>query len=74
MSKMKKVEGSESLYRTEAGSIVNTDDRAYHSYIRKREQARKKEAVIQDLSNELKEAKEEIAELKDLIKKVLEAK
>lgn len=72
--KMKRVEGSDSLYRTESGSIVNTDEAAYRAYKRKKEASLRKQETITSLSSELDEAKAEIAELKDLIKKVLESK
>lgn len=72
--KMKRVEGSDALYRTESGSIVNTDEAGYLAYKKKKESARRKQETITNLSSELNEAKAEIAELKDLLKKVLESK
>lgn len=72
--KMKRVEGSDALYRTESGSIVNTDEEAYAAYKRKREASARKEESIQTLGSQLKDAQAEIAELKDMLKKVLESK
>jgi len=72
--KMKRVEGSDALYRTENGAIVNTDEAAYNAYKKRREASQRKDETITNLSDELKDAKKEIQELKDLVKKVLESK
>ena len=72
--KMKRVEGNDFLYRTENGSIVNKDEAAYLAYKSKKEASIRKQETITNLSSELNEAKAEIAELKDLLKKVLESK
>ena len=72
--KMKRVEGSDSLYRTEGGSIVNTDEAGYLAYKRKKEASFRKQETMTNLCSELNDAKAEIAELKDLLKKVLESK
>ena len=72
--KMKKVEGSDALYRTDGGSIVNTDDAGYLAYKRRRDASVRKQETISNLGSELSEAKAEIAELKEMLKKVLESK
>ena len=72
--KMKRVEGSDSLYRTSKGSIVNTDNEAFEAYKRKKDASQRKEETIKNLGSELQEAKSEIAELKEMLKKVLESK
>ena len=73
-NKRKRVEGSDHLYRTKNGSIVNTDEAAYNAYKRKKEASFRKNETMTNLSSELNEAKAEIAELKDLIKTILESK
>ena len=72
--KMKRVEGTDNLYRTEGGSIVNTDEAAYLAYKRKKEASFRKEETIQSLGSQLKEAQNEISELKEMLRKVLESK
>ena len=72
--KLKRVEGTDNLYRTPNGAIINTDDGAYNAYVRKKNSSKKKTEEIQCLSKALNEAKEEIKELKEMLRKVLETK
>ena len=67
--KMKRVEGSDSLYRTPEGAIVNTNKEGYEAYKRKRAASIKKEEDMRSLEDQLSEAKQQIEELKELIKK-----
>ena len=61
---MIRVEGQKNLYRDNSGAIVNTDTAQYNQYVRLREKRKleKKEIV---------EIKQEIEELKSLLKEVL---
>lgn len=68
---MLRVEGSSTLYRDESGAIVNTDTQAYLAYKKKRISSKKKEETIESLGSQLKEAQNEIEELKSLIKEFL---
>ncbi len=72
--KLKRVEGSDSLYRTPKGAIINTDKEAYSSYVRKRKANERKCGEMKNLAKELDQAKEEIQELKEMIRKLLDAK
>ena len=69
-----RVEGSNALYRTESGSIVNTDQASFNAYIKKRNSHRLQDEQITSLSVQLLEAKNEIEELKELVKQALEIK
>lgn len=68
---MKRVEGYNNLYRNEIGAIVNTDDSAYLAYKKKRDSANKSVIEIKSLSEQLADAKLEIEELKELVRKAL---
>jgi len=72
--KLKRVEGSDSLYRTPKGAIINTDVGSYNSYMRRKQSNDRKCREMKNLATELDEAKEEIKELKELIRKLLDAK
>ena len=66
MSDMIRVEGHKNLYRDEeSGAILNTDSVGYSEYIKQRE-IRKKERV------EIKNLKNEISEIKSLLKELLD--
>lgn len=67
--KRKRVEGSDVLYRTSKGTIVNTNKAGYDAYKRKKESEKQKKVAMQSLETQLEEAKKQIEELKDLIKK-----
>ena len=71
---MKRVEGHSKLYRTDNGAIINTDSVGYSAYIRKRNSAKRQYDDVDILQKQLEEAKSEIQELKELVKKVLEPK
>ena len=62
------VEGYTTLGRDpSSNSIINTDSTQYDAYIKARNQARKKERSLQDL-------KDEVAELKALVKDLVQKK
>jgi hypothetical protein len=66
MSDMIRVEGHKNLYRDEeSGAILNTDSVGYSEYIKQRE-IRKRERV------EIKNLKNEISEIKSLLKELLD--
>jgi hypothetical protein len=69
-----RVEGSNSLYRTQTGSIVNTDDASFNAYIKKRNSHKFQSEQITSLTSQLLDARNEIEELKELVKKALEIK
>ncbi|MAA92844.1 MAG: hypothetical protein CMQ57_04905 [Gammaproteobacteria bacterium] len=71
MSKKMRVEGTDHLYRTPEGAIVNTNRDAYDAYIRKREYSRSKNQTLESLTLQLEIAKSEIEELKSLIKQII---
>ena len=71
MSKKLRVEGTDHLYRTPEGAIVNTNRDAYDAYIRKRENSRSKNQTLEAITSELEIAKSEIEELKALIKQII---
>ena len=71
MSKKLRVEGTDHLYRTPEGAIVNTSRDAYEAYVRKRENSRSKDQTLEAITSELKIAKSEIEELKSLIKQII---
>ena len=66
MSDMIRVDGHKNLYRDEeSGAILNTDSVGYSEYIKQRE-IRKRERV------EIKNLKNEISEIKSLLKELLD--
>lgn len=72
--KLKRVEGYNNLYRNEHGNIINTDEAAYRAYLKKKNSTKIKDEQISSLSAQLQEAKEEMEELRELVRKVLQAK
>lgn len=62
---MKRVEGYKGLYRNNSGAIVNHDSSALLAYKAKKAASNSKDKELQELRNE-------IDELKDLIKKMLD--
>ena len=72
--KLLRVEGYNNLYRNEHGNIVNNDEAAYHAYLKKKNSTKIKDEQINSLSTQLLEARSEIEELRELVRKVLEAK
>ena len=70
--KKKRVEGRDDLYRNSKGAIVNTDNRAYEAYKKKRDSNARKEETLVSLGDQLEEAKREIEELKSLIKDLID--
>lgn len=67
-----KVEGSSSLVRDTSNSvIVNTDVGSYNAYIANRRRLRDKDAVLAEQANEIAAMKEELSEIKSLLKKLV---
>ena len=62
---MKRVEGYKNLYRNDSGAIVNKDSSSLRAYKNKKHAADLKE-------KEIKELKNEINELKDMLKQILD--
>ena len=73
-NQVKRVEGYNHLYRNESGNIVNRDEAGYQAYIKKKTSAKLSKEKMDNLSTELIDAKNEIEELKELVRKALEAK
>lgn len=67
----KRVEGYNNLYRNEEGAIVNTDSTGFQAYKAKRNSKQEQEVRMNDIERYLGETREEIAELKSLIKQML---
>ena len=61
---MLRVEGQKNLYRDNSGAIVNTDTDQYNQYVKLRERRKLERKEISDI-------KQEIEELKSLLKEVL---
>ncbi len=70
-SNMRRVEGYNHLYRNQSGAIVNIDDSGYLAYKAKRAALADSKTQVSNLGRELKEAKDEINELKSLVKELL---
>ena len=73
-NQIKRVEGYNHLYRNESGNIINRDEAGYQAYMKKKMSAQLSKEKMQNLSSELIDAKNEIEELKELVRKALEAK
>lgn len=73
-NQVKRVEGYNHLYRNESGNIVNRDEAGYQAYVKKKISAKLSKEKMDNLSTELIDAKNEIEELKELVRKALEAK
>jgi hypothetical protein len=67
----KRVEGFRNLYRNESGAIVNTDIAGYLSYKKKKESSKLKQNQVESLGEQLEDAKQEIEELKSLVKQMI---
>ena len=67
----KRVQGYNNLYRNESGAIVNTDVTGYNAYKKKRDSSKLKQDQIESLGTQLEDAKNEINELKDLVKQMI---
>jgi len=67
----KRVQGYNNLYRNESGAIVNTDATGYVAYKKKRDSSKLKQDQIESLGTQLEDAKNEINELKDLVKQMI---
>ena len=68
---MKRVSGYNHLYRNDSGAIVSTDDSGYYAYKAKRAALADAKSQVTNLGNDLKEAKNEIEELKKLVQELL---
>jgi hypothetical protein len=65
MDELIRVDGTQNLYRDmSSGAIVNTDDHGYSQYIAQRERRKKEQ-------DEIKNVKEELNEIKKLLKELL---
>ena len=73
-NQIKRVEGYNHLYSNESGNIINRDEAGYQAYMKKKMSAQLSKEKMQNLSSELIDAKNEIEELKELVRKALEAK
>jgi hypothetical protein len=66
MSDMIRVEGHKNLYRDEeSGAILNTDSVGYSEYLKQREIRKKERGEIKNLKNEISEIKSLLRELLD---------
>jgi hypothetical protein len=66
MSDMIRVEGHKNLYRDEeSGAILNTDSVGYSEYIKQREIRKRERGEIKNLKNEISEIKSLLRELLD---------
>lgn len=72
--KVKRVEGYNHLYRNESGNIINRDEAGYQAYMKKKNADKLSRERVENLTDELASAKNEIEELKELVRKALEAK
>ena len=68
----KRVQGFRDLYRNESGAIVNTDIAGYLSYKKKKDSAKLKQNQVESLGEQLEDAKQEIEELKSLVKQMID--
>ena len=72
MSKILKVEGHVDLVRDEYSSaIVNTNKSDYEKYMQRRKAMKKNNDKIRDACREINNLKQELYEIKDLIKKLV---
>jgi hypothetical protein len=66
MNDMIRVEGHKNLYRDdESGAILNTDSVGYSEYIKQREIRKRERGEIKNLKNEISEIKSLLRELLD---------
>jgi hypothetical protein len=66
---MIRVDGHKNLFRDEqTGAIINCDSLSYQKYINMREEKRKQKTEIEDLKLTTSELKNEITEIKSLLK------
>jgi len=72
MGKVLKVEGYQDLVRDEYSSaIVNTNKSDYEKYMQRRKAMKKNNDKIRDACREINNLKQELYEIKDLIKKLV---
>lgn len=72
MGKVIKVEGYQDLVRDEYSSaIVNTNKSDYEKYMQRRKAMKKNNDKIRDTCREINNLKQELYEIKDLIKKLV---
>lgn len=72
MGKVIKVEGYQDLVRDEYSSaIVNTNKSDYEKYMQRRKAMKKNNDKIRDACREINNLKQELYEIKDLIKKLV---
>ena len=72
MSKVFKVEGHPDLVRDEyTSAIVNTNKSEYEKYMQRKKSKMKNRDEIRDACREINNLKQELYEIKDLIKKLV---
>ena len=72
MGKVLKVEGYQDLVRDEYSSaIINTNKSDYEKYMQRRKAMKKNNDKIRDACREINNLKQELYEIKDLIKKLV---
>ncbi len=72
MSKVLKVEGHADLVRDEYSSaIINTNKSEYEQYMARKKAMQKNRDEIRDACREINNLKQELYEIKDLIKKLV---
>ena len=72
MGKVLKVEGYQDLVRDEYSSaIINTNKSDYEKYMQRRKAMKKNNDKIRDTCREINNLKQELYEIKDLIKKLV---
>ena len=72
MGKVLKVEGYQDLVRDEYSSaIVNTNKSDYEKYMQRRKAMKKNNDKIRDACREINNLKQELYEIKDLIKQLV---
>ena len=72
MGKVLKVEGYQDLVRDEYSSaIINTNKSDYEKYMQRKKAMKKNNDKIRDACREINNLKQELYEIKDLIKKLV---
>ena len=66
---LKPVEGHKNLHRDMAsGAIINTDVSAYEAAIKRHKEAEEKKVLLNDTVGQINSLKEDVRELKELVK------
>lgn len=73
MARLLKVEGHESLVRdTSSNAVINNSTKDYESFMRQKELFVSRKLEIQEQANEINNLKDELSEIKSLLKQLLE--